>query len=190
MSIFRGGGWGGQAKRLCRFEAHHPPAHAPAVLLEAGSYKAKIADFGLAKANRNTVTRGVGTPAFMPPEMFSDEESPEGTNMLAVDIYACGVIFWQLWFRQPPFAGKSVHNVISFVMRGKRPGLEVGRLKGLAPGHPAPPPALRALIERCWAQVAAHKGFFSLVVVVVVVVVGGPGGTLLCIHLKDRVTGI
>jgi hypothetical protein len=35
------------------------------VLLETGTRRVKLADFGLAKKNRNTVTRGVGTPSYM-----------------------------------------------------------------------------------------------------------------------------
>ena len=91
-----------------------------AVLLATGTRQVKVADFGLAKMNRNTVTRGVGTPAYMPPEMFADEDNPEKTNMLAVDVYALAVILWQLWYKTSPFPGKSIHTVISVVMRGKR----------------------------------------------------------------------
>lgn len=35
------------------------------VLLETATKRVKLADFGLAKKNRNTVTRGVGTPSYM-----------------------------------------------------------------------------------------------------------------------------
>ena len=36
------------------------------ILLDSeAKHKVKIADFGLAKNNRNTVTRGVGTPVYM-----------------------------------------------------------------------------------------------------------------------------
>jgi len=49
--------------------------------------RVKVADFGLAKANRATVTRGVGTPVYMPPEMFDAADEPEKTSMLAVDVY-------------------------------------------------------------------------------------------------------
>jgi hypothetical protein len=35
------------------------------VLLTSGTLKVKVADFGLAKTNRQTVTRGIGTPAYM-----------------------------------------------------------------------------------------------------------------------------
>lgn len=119
------------------------------MLLESGTHKAKLADFGLAKANRATVTRGVGTPVYMPPELFEDDDEPEKTNMLAIDIYAIAVITWQLWFKQSPFPGKSIHSVISVVMRGKRPPMKPKDWEG-----PSPPDALVSLIEDCWAQSA------------------------------------
>ena len=114
----------------------------------------RIADFGLAKKSRNTVTRGVGTPAYMPPECFDDADDPDAAIMLAIDVYALGVILWQLWFKQVPFAGKSIHNVISLVMRGNRPPLtKVRRRRSTA--HPlaaaatsAPCPVLGALKKK------------------------------------------
>ena len=134
------------------------------VLLESGTNKAMLADFGLAKNNRQTVTRGVGTPAFMPPEMLNDEMDPAKTNMLAVDIYAIAVILWQLWFKQVPYSGKGVHQIITFVMRGKRPSL-TGAVKGngttddadQTAGRPDTPQALSDLIEACWRQEASER---------------------------------
>ena len=106
----------------------------------------------MAKNSRNTVTRGVGTPVYMPPEMFQDDEDPEKTNMLAVDVYAVAVILWQLWFKITPFAGKSVHKIIALAMKGKRPPLQPSPADGVGASHPPLPPALESLVAACWAQ--------------------------------------
>jgi serine/threonine protein kinase len=111
------------------------------VLLDA-TRKVKIADFGLARHNHMKVERGIGTPAYMPPEMLV--EGDEETNPLAVDVYAMGVIMWQLWFREVPFEGKAVHKIMSMVTRGKRPPMDKG--------DDLPPPELAALINMCWVQ--------------------------------------
>lgn len=113
------------------------------VLLEAGTRKVKIADFGLAKSSHTTVQRGIGTPNYMPPEMLVDDDEP--TNMLAVDVYAIGIIMWQLWFRSVPFSGKSVHKILSSVCKGKRPSLDHD------PEDPLPL-SLAALVQECWSQ--------------------------------------
>ena len=136
------------------------------MLLESGTNKAMLADFGLAKNNRQTVTRGVGTPAYMPPEMFSEEDDPAKTNMLAVDIYAIAVIIWQLWFKQVPYGVKGIHQTITHVMHGNRLSL-TGATKGKGAkaetgadstaGHPAIPKAQSDLIEVCWHQEAAER---------------------------------
>ena len=75
------------------------------------------------------------------------DESTHLTSMLALDVYALGIIMWQLWFKQTPFKGKNAHSIIILVMRGKRPAF-----KGEPNQGPAPPEPLMALIEACWAQ--------------------------------------
>jgi serine/threonine protein kinase len=111
------------------------------VLLDA-TRKVKIADFGLARQDHMKVERGIGTPAYMPPEMLV--EGDEETNPLAVDVYAMGVIMWQLWFREVPFEGKAVHKIMSMVTRGKRPPMDKG--------DDLPPTELAELINMCWVQ--------------------------------------
>jgi hypothetical protein len=81
----------------------------------------------------------------MPPEMFIDED--DKTNMFAVDVYAIGIILWQLWFQELPFEGKSVHKIMAHVTNGKRLSLKPSQGH-----HLAPPAQLGALIEQCWAQ--------------------------------------
>ena len=67
--------------------------------------------------------------------MFTDGSK---SNVLAVDIYALGIILWQLWFKQTPFASVNHHVLISMVTRDQRPPLPT------APdsASPEPPPAL------------------------------------------------
>ena len=131
------------------------------VLLSAApELRVKLADFGLAKKSRGTVTRGVGTPAYMPPEMFDDSEDPEKINMLAVDVYALGVILWELWFQVPPYGSKSIHQILALVLRNQRPPLAADALErqGVASKRKEPLPApLAAGIERCWAEAAANR---------------------------------
>ena len=100
------------------------------VLLTA-QYKVKIADFGLARDKRKTATRGVGTPAYMPPEMF-DESQETLVKPLALDVYALGIIMWQLWFKTRPYKGKGTAAIITHVNRGKRPAFKAADL-GIAP---------------------------------------------------------
>ena len=85
-----------------------------------------------------TATRGVGTPVYMVRDIFltpANRITPiqihlrshqkcsgeEKMNNLPVDIYALGIIMWQLWFKQTPWKNKSVFGIINAVVRGKRP---------------------------------------------------------------------
>jgi serine/threonine protein kinase len=116
------------------------------ILLETSTLRVKIADFGLAKGTAQTATKGVGTPAYMPPELYEEVQSKEDTNLLALDVYALGIILWELWYQTAPFAGLPVARVVAHVMRGKRlPFAEVE-------GDEQIPELFRALIEECWAQ--------------------------------------
>jgi hypothetical protein len=82
--------------------------------------------------------------------MFDDDEDPEKTNMLAVDVYALSIILWQLWFKRLPFEGKSIHKIISWVGKGKRLKLDLDN-------HPSPPEPLKVLIQDCWAQLSTDR---------------------------------
>ena len=81
-----------------------------------------------------------------------------GYDARAGDLFALGVLLWELWSRRSPWAGVGSHALVGKVLRGKRPSLDhasPGRPsveEGALP-HPAAAlaPALAALLDDCWA---------------------------------------
>ena len=91
------------------------------VLLDSHN-NAKLADFGLSRTMSGsiaaTVTQQTGTPAWMAPELFSNQ--PKYT--CACDLYSLGVTFWEMASGQFPFQGAdSPHQVAMWVSRGEKP---------------------------------------------------------------------
>ncbi len=80
----------------------------------------------------------------MPPEMFDETTAIE--DPLAIDVYAVGVINWQLWFKQQPHSGRPMQAIIMDVVQGKRLLFKGGSEQG-----PPPPEKLAQLIKRCWS---------------------------------------
>lgn len=116
---------------------------------------AVVADFGVAKAmaaarTQDASERGttltqtgvaLGTPAYMAPEQASGDPS---VNHRA-DIYAWGILAWELLGGQHPFADRlSVHALVTAHLATTPPPLSVA-----APGVP---PALSGLVMRCLAK--------------------------------------
>ena len=77
---------------------------------EDGGYRPLLTDFGIARlADAPSVTRTsqvVGTPYYLAPEVISGQQpSP------AVDVYACGIMFFELMTGRPPFRGSDAMEV-------------------------------------------------------------------------------
>ncbi|CAK0866736.1 unnamed protein product [Prorocentrum cordatum] len=82
-------------------------------------YVAKITDFGLARVLDNGAskinTATMGTVTYMPPELFQLEGSALTKK---VDVYAFGVITWQLCTSGTPFEGLQPTQVVVMVAQG------------------------------------------------------------------------
>ena len=107
------------------------------LVASAGAERAVVTDFGLAReasgANRQDEAAGwVGTPAYMAPEQVRGEEAGP-----AADIYALGVVLFEMTTGRLPFIGPTV--------------AETARMR-LA-GPPPSPRALGAAIDERWEAV-------------------------------------
>lgn len=82
-------------------------------------YVTKVSDFGLARVLDNGAsgvnTASMGTVTYMPPELFQ----LEGCALTKkVDVYAFGVVLWQLCTSEAPFAGLLPTQVVVMVAQG------------------------------------------------------------------------
>ncbi len=78
------------------------------VFVEHGNLK--IGDYGLSRrmsaSERGEATRGVGTPHYMAPEIKN------GNYGRSIDVYACGVILFEMLTGHPPFDGETPAEVL------------------------------------------------------------------------------
>ncbi|MBI4815790.1 MAG: serine/threonine protein kinase [Deltaproteobacteria bacterium] len=112
------------AKQVCRSleEAHsrgivHRDIKPSNIMVEGGppgSEHAKVLDFGLVKllgANQSLTSPGgfCGTPLYMAPELWSSQYGDIGP---AADLYALGVVMFQMLTGKSPFAATTVPELI------------------------------------------------------------------------------
>jgi serine/threonine-protein kinase len=112
------------------------------VLLDWTSQTIKLTDFGLAGLSgvRNTGTGIVlGTPAYMAPEQLAG-----GLPSASTDLYAVGVLLFELLVGQLPYTGRNMGELLKQVALLPAPDLRTLR--------PDLPPALADLIARLLAK--------------------------------------
>ncbi|MGE5360517.1 MAG: protein kinase domain-containing protein [Bacteroidales bacterium] len=90
----------------------------PANLFLARGDTVKILDFGIAKPFHEPAFTGdrevLGTPAYMAPELLRREPADPRT-----DIWALGVVLYEMLSGAPPFRGDRVDDLIEAVLTGK-----------------------------------------------------------------------
>lgn len=109
-----------------------------------------IADLGISRVRSNRMTKGMGTPRYMAPELLEGREYSE-----KADVYSFAILFWEILSEKLPFGedcGTS-WEVAEVVGKGGRP-----------PFDPEWPTKVTSLIERCWAQEPVKRPSMSFVV--------------------------
>ncbi len=113
------------------------------VLLERDTGRALVTDFGIARtaeaASLTVSGMVVGTPAYMSPEQVTGSPVDHRT-----DLYALGVVGYEMLTGQPPFGGNTPTEAL--MKRVANPAQPVQRAR------PDTPPALAHVVDRCLAQ--------------------------------------
>jgi tRNA A-37 threonylcarbamoyl transferase component Bud32 len=125
---------------------------------ETFPYRSILTDFGLARlitgAGTNTHTGVVGTLSYIAPEQIANAKNITP----AVDIYALGVIAYQLLTGQVPFRGESIGEILMAHLQQAAPDP-----RELVPDLPAPAAAaiLRALAKQPSERFAKASEFVA-----------------------------
>ena len=123
----------------------------PANVLLADGH-ALVTDFGVAKAldqslhsSLTATGLALGTPAYMAPEQAAADPHADQR----ADVYALGVLGYEILTGRPPFTGPTAQAVVAAHMAQPPPPLATLR--------PAVPPALAALVMRCLEKRPADR---------------------------------
>lgn len=115
----------------------------------ARGFVAKVTDFGLSKLGSSVHTsKTYGTVTYMPPELLL-----EGSMGPPGDVYAFGVILWEMWAGRPAWAGMNQHQVV----------FAVSCLEQKLEWDGEVPPRYAELANRCMASDPADRPTFEQV---------------------------
>lgn len=107
------------------------------ILLDARNL-IRICDFGFSRhaSEDSLMTQNIGTPHWMAPEILQAK-----SNYTAkIDVYAFGIVLWEIATSLTPYAGMESHQIINQVLQNDvRPALPQDIN-----------PAMRDLITQCW----------------------------------------
>ena len=115
---------------------------------------AKICDFGAAIQRLNSVVSVKSSAAVQGTIQWSAPELFHGTTAnYFTDMYAVGVIFWELAFCEVPFQNKNHAILMSLIKDGLTPEIP----NPLPPCAAGFPPAFFDIMRQCWAKDPAQR---------------------------------
>ena len=100
--------------------------------------RVKLSDFGVTKSQTNSSVVE-WTPAYAAPELINFQKHNE-----SVDIYAFGVLIWEVFARDFPFKNVLKKEIFRRVLQGDRP--EIEKMEGSTPNE------IKELYKRCVAK--------------------------------------
>jgi eukaryotic-like serine/threonine-protein kinase len=120
----------------------------PQNILVSADGTLKIADFGIARSAQGTrlteIGDVLGTAAYLAPEQAAGEEVTA-----AADIYALGVVFYELLTGRRPYTVETLTQLL--LRQQEQPVIPVGELA------PDVPPALEDIVMRCLARIPDYR---------------------------------
>jgi serine/threonine protein kinase len=117
------------------------------VMVDLPAHQVKVTDFGIARCTDAARTRTgliIGTPAYMAPEQLAGD-APDAAS----DLYALGVMLFQLLTGRLPYEGESMGRLLQAIAKQAPPALRELR--------PSLPPALEPLVRRLLAKNARER---------------------------------
>ena len=122
---------------------------------QSGELVVKICDFGLSRLVVHDVTMmtaEIGTPAYMAPEMASENELDSVEAGKAIDVYSYAICCLEIWTQDRPYKNKKLNafQLMVKVMKGQRPIIPTNQL----------PPNVETMIRLCWSQEPGSRPSF------------------------------
>lgn len=117
---------------------------------DARGFVCKVGDFGFSQKielRSHIVTFSCGTVSHQPPELLSD-----GILTPAADVYAFGILLWQLVMCRAPYSNMTHQQIVVNVVEGRRPTVP-----------PNCPSAYTSLMQECWCQSRNERPSFKAI---------------------------
>merc|ERR1712137_1343292 len=155
-------GWALEAaKGICWMHSRTPSiVHMdikPDNILYDSQGRIKVCDFGLSEFSGKVLTRPVGSPLFMSPEMLQADKRKPATITEKTDVYSFGILLWEILTKKKAYSHHSMHG-----------SFQVFRQAILIGGRPPIPsdcnPFLRHLLQSCWTSSPDERPTFQEII--------------------------